>query len=574
MSLGIPSSRVPRAEFILAAAIALVSLLVVALVFALRAEDPAHARTLQTIAMARTVRNETLALTQAMADAESAVGDLLTNGAGALARRAAMDDARGHTAALRSAFTHDSELARLAERIEFGVEAEFAYTDAVLAHAPTTSENTGQALAQLRIAVADLIAAVNRRNDSARNAENRLRARLDAIAVALAGLSLIASGLAIFALRRERGQWRLANALAEGARASAAASDLAKTRFLTAASHDMRQPLHALTLYLSALDRRIEGDEARGILSKAERAAQSLAGMFGVLLDLARIEANVITPELGDVRLQDIFDRMVSENPGADVAAQMTPLHVRSDPILLERIVRNLVSNALRHGGGNARLEARAHGVSVDIVVRDNGPGIAANDQARIFDEFVRLEGGGASEGLGLGLAIVKRLAGLMGHAIELRSAAEQGAAFTVRAPLLNAGEKVSARAPATSLDGLNALVMDDDQFAREAMAGALRDMGARVTACATEAEFDAAIIGPARPHLLVLDLRVDGRLVGIDIANRVAPRLDRSARIVIVTGDTGADTLATLRASGYRWLVKPVDPRELAATLSSSRRD
>lgn len=566
---GAPRSRFPRAEFILAAAIALVLVLVTALVFAMRAEDPARARTMVTIALARTVRNETLALSEAMTAAEAARGDLLAGDGDWTARRRAQFQAHANVARLRAAAASDPQLADIVERIAAIVEEDFARDDAAIrTGAPTRSDH--DAALFLRGTVAELIQAVNVRNDAARHAEKKLQDRLDGISIALALLSLVASALAILSLRRERRQWRVANAMAEGARARATASDLAKTRFLAAASHDMRQPLHALTLYLAALKRRVREEETRGILSNAERAAQSLVSMFAVLLDLARIEANVVKPHITDVSVQEMFDRLVAENPGADVAAEPTNLFVRSDSTLIERMLRNLVANALKHGGGQARLSARERGGDVEISVRDNGPGIAPEDQKRIFDEFVRLDGRSSAEGLGLGLNIVRRLGALMGHGVELRSAQGQGATFSIRAARARAPAPTPEAAPeAMSLAGRRVIVVDDDALARSALAGALSDLGAEVRACASEQEFDAALTAAAPPNIIMLDLRLNGRIVGFDIARRLGARLGDGARLVIVTGDTGAETLSALRASGHRWLIKPVDPRDLAAALS-----
>jgi signal transduction histidine kinase len=563
-----PSSRFPRAEFILATAIALVSVLVLALVFTIRAENPARARTLQTIAVARTVRDETLALSQAMAAAESGRADLLAGAADWIPRRRAQFEAHASVSRLRATASGDPELLALVQTISAIVERDFVSDDNAIRNAAPSPSGPHAASTQLPLAIDVLILAVNARNDAARQAENRVRERLDNIGIALGFLSLVASALSIFALRRERRQWCIANAMAEGARARAAASDMAKTRFLAAASHDMRQPLHALTLYLSALGRRVHESEARGILSNAERAAQSLVSMFGVLLDLARIEANVVKPEFEDVAVQDVFERIVAEHPGADIATEPSPLSVRSDPVLLERIVRNLVSNALKHGDGHVRLAAKESGGEISLSVSDDGPGIAPEDQGRIFDEFVRLEGGSAAEGLGLGLSIVQRLAALMGHRVDLRSALGQGATFVVRAKRAANANLTHQHAQETpSLAGKTVVVLDDDTLARGAMVGAVSDLGASVRACASQYELNDALT-QVRPDFVMLDLRLNDKIVGIDIARELSSRLP-DARIVIVTGDTAADTLSKLRASGHRWLIKPVDPHDLAAALA-----
>jgi signal transduction histidine kinase len=206
-------------------------------------------------------------------------------------------------------------------------------------------------------------------------------------------------------------------------------SDSARARFLTAVSHDMRQPLQALLLYLNALDRRVKDDEARGILDKADRAAQSLAGMFDALVLLTRLEDGKVAPDSASVALQNVFESVQD----AGVTAEATSLRVRTDAALLQTILRQVVSNALRHGGGAARLSAEERNGGVEIAVADSGPGIAAEDQQRVFEDFVRLDGARA-DGLGLGLAIARRLAALLDHQIEVRSAPGRGATFIIRA--------------------------------------------------------------------------------------------------------------------------------------------
>jgi signal transduction histidine kinase len=205
----------------------------------------------------------------------------------------------------------------------------------------------------------------------------------------------------------------------------------ANTRFLTAIGHDMRQPLHALLLYLSALDRRVHDAEARDVLSKADRAAQSLANMIEGLIQLARLDAGKVEPEIERVSLQDQFDDFVAQ--ASQISADATPICISSDPALLRAIMQQLLSNARTHGGGAAHLSASEHNGFVEISVRDSGPGIAPADQERIFTEFVRLNG--AREGLGIGLTIARKLATLLKHDIEVRSAPGQGATFVIRAP-------------------------------------------------------------------------------------------------------------------------------------------
>ncbi len=435
---------------------------------------------------------------------------------------------------------------------------------------------------ELRDEFTQLLAALERRIDRVRGRERRTTDALYRIGGALALLTLLAVALTMWALRSERKSWRAAfnalseaNAAAHEAREHAIESDLAKTRFLAVASHDMRQPLHALTLYLSALERRVEGEEARGILTKMERATNSMVSMFATLLDLARIQAGVVRAEVTDFPLQDVFDRILAEYPDGRVEAAPTSIALRTDPVLIERALSNLVSNALKHGGGSARVGAAIVGDRADISVADNGPGISEADQTRIFDEFVRLEGRSAAEGLGLGLAIVKRIADILEAPVQVVSAPGRGARFVMSAPLAGASASRTPRAetPNANLSGERVLVVDDDALAREAVSGVLRDLGAIVQAGANEAEAERILNAGFTPRLLVMDLRIDGALEGVDVGRRLRARFNPPPAMIIVTGDTGPETLTLLRTSGFQWLIKPVSPQNLSAVVAAQLR-
>jgi CheY-like chemotaxis protein len=220
----------------------------------------------------------------------------------------------------------------------------------------------------------------------------------------------------------------------------------------------------------------------------------------------------------------------------------------------------------MKHGGGQVRIETRVSGGAAEIAVIDNGPGIAPEDQSRIFEEFVRLDKTSGGGGLGLGLAIVQRIAGLLDLPLELHSAPGEGARFVVRPALVRSVEPPAPRVPddAAPLAGASVLVMDDDALAREAVAGALRDLGADVQVCADGEGAEALLANGMQPRLLVMDFRIDGELLGIAIANRLRASVAPPPQVIMITGDTGAETLEQLRASGHAWLIKPVDPRNL----------
>ncbi|MGE3143284.1 MAG: ATP-binding protein, partial [Hyphomonadaceae bacterium] len=400
----------------------------------------------------------------------------------------------------------------------------------------------------------------------------------DRLALALAGFGLAACLLAVWSIVQERNSWREAqqamvetNEALERARAEAIASDAAKTRFLATASHDLRQPLHALSLYISALERRVDTPETRKILSNMERATRSMTGMFASLLDLARIQSGVTKPEFTDLSLQDAFTRIGAEFADGSVEIIPSSLAVRADPHMLEGVLRNFITNALKHGGGWARLEAQRVSGGVAISVTDRGPGVPADKAALIFEEFAQLDP--RAEGLGLGLAIAKRLCDLLHAQLSVTAAPEGGAVFTLvltEALTGAAQDSVAAEPPAPhALADAPIIVIDDDALALEAVAQALRDAGAQVRTGASVADLEALIAEGATARVLVMDLRLDGEFRGVAALNMARARMRPKPAAVIVTGDTAPETLAMLQASGYAWIVKPVQRGELIAIVT-----
>jgi signal transduction histidine kinase len=527
---------------------------------------------------ARAARTAVYGLMQSSIDAETGQrGYLLTNDVQFLPPyENGRAEALRHLARLRETTTRHPDLQDDVENAEVLAQRAFEQLAAPIERRPSPQalreglRISKATMDELRAQANALLRDVEALLEASRAAERRTTNRLYWLGGALALFAMIAVAVTFLALYRERQTWlqtfgalTAARDAAEVARERAAASDLAKTRFLAVASHDMRQPLHALTLYLSALDRRIENPEARGILAKMERATDSMIAMFSTLLDLARVQAGAVDPEIDDFPLQEVFDRLAAENPGGKIEVERTGLYLHTDPVLIERALRNLVSNALKHGGGHARLSARALGERAEIVVADDGPGISGEDQSRIFDEFVRLEA--RAEGLGLGLSIVRGITRALDIPLELHSAPGKGARFILRPALSQRG--AHAAAPAAAPEGLGgalALVVDDEPLAREAVARALSDIGARVQTAANEAEALRVLDQGFVPQLLIMDLRIEGELQGIDVARRLRARLTPSPHVIVITGDTAADTLALLQASGFAWLIKPVNPRDL----------
>jgi signal transduction histidine kinase len=366
-------------ERLMGLAAVLLAASILAIVVALVGLAGLRADVLRDQAEARAARLAVYGLMQGSIDAETGQrGYLLTNDPQFLPPyENGRAEALRHLAQLRETAIRHPDLQDDVENAEVLAQRAFEQLAAPIERRPSpqalrealrTSKAT---MDELRVQANTLLRDVEGLLETSRAAERRTTNRLYWLGGALALFAMIAVAVTFLALYRERQTWlqtfgalTAARDAAEDARERAAASDLAKTRFLAVASHDMRQPLHALTLYLSALDRRIENPEARGILAKMERATDSMIAMFSTLLDLARVQAGAVDPEIDDFPLQEVFDRLAAENPGGKIEVERTGLYLHTDPVLIERALRNLVSNALKHGGGHARLSARKDWVS------------------------------------------------------------------------------------------------------------------------------------------------------------------------------------------------------------------
>lgn len=364
------------------------------------------------------------------------------------------------------------------------------------------------------------------------------------------------------------------------ARDEAVAATTAKSRFLAAASHDLRQPLHALSLFTAALARRVHAEEPRRILADMEMALGSLQAMFAALLDVSRLDAGIVHAEPRVFVLGDLLERI-----GADFRAQAASLGltfrlvstrqaVLSDPVLLETILRNLVGNALKFtASGGVLVGARRRGSNLVLEVHDTGPGVAEADRDRIFEEFERSRQAahGQNDGLGLGLSIVRRLCGLLGHRVSVGGRPGGGTVFRVELPRASLPEPVpkAGPRPSVSLIGRNILILDDEPMIVEALRRTLADDGARVIAAHTAEEATAALAGPAPVDLAVVDLHLERGIDGLDLVRSWRGGPAGALPALIVTGSTDPATLARLEESGMAWITKPVAAPVLRETIA-----
>ena len=372
------------------------------------------------------------------------------------------------------------------------------------------------------------------------------------------------------ALRAARDEAERAQAAAEAAKATAEEANRAKSRFLAAASHDLRQPVMAAGLYLGLLEKRVRDPEARGLLDMVSLSLEGLRGMLNGLLEMARLEAGVVKPSVEAFALDDLLQRLAAEFTGQARAARLwlqvppTAAVVRTDRLLLELILRNLISNAVKFTRrGGVAVECAVDGGDLRIEVTDTGPGIPQDQRARMFEDFVQMDEGRRSLGFGIGLATVRRAAAVLGHRLEFQSEPGRGTTFCIHVPLdPDAAAEAATRdtAEERAIPPRRALVVEDDRNVASALCMALEDWGVAATLAHSVAEA-AAAAATGRFDMIVSDYQLpDGD--GFDAI--AAARVSGALPAVLLTGDTRPETLRRAHEAGLRLLTKPVDIRSL----------
>jgi len=364
------------------------------------------------------------------------------------------------------------------------------------------------------------------------------------------------------------------------ARREAEAANIAKTKFLAAASHDLRQPMQALSMYATVLAQRVTDANALRVVHGIELSVTTLERMFDSLLDISKIESGVVKPNIVAFPLMPLIERVVEAEKS--IAAQKnlqlrvvpTSASAQSDPALLERMLKNLVTNAIRYTErgkiviGCRRL-ARDR-LRLDVV--DSGIGIALEEQERIFDEYYQLSGSSA-QGLGLGLPIVKSLGALLGHPVSMKSAPGRGSVFSIelaRAPDIAPASQAHPL-PATALGRLRVVLVDDDVEIRDSMGLLLESWGCRYVAAGTVAEIEKQLRAQSiTPDALIVDYRLADAMSGVQVIERLRAAFGRQLPALIITGTANPAHLES-RAGGIPFAIKPVAPGRLRAFLSQA---
>jgi signal transduction histidine kinase len=369
------------------------------------------------------------------------------------------------------------------------------------------------------------------------------------------------------------------------ARAAAETANRAKSQFLAAASHDLRQPLHALGLFAASLSEKARDPEVRAIVDNINASVEALEALFNELLDISKLDAGVIQPSLASFSVGPLFDRLrldyepEARERGLYLRIVPSTARVYSDPTLLERMLRNLIVNAIRYTDrGGVVVGCRPRGEGYSIEVWDSGVGIAADKLDKIFEEFYQVGNPERDrrKGLGLGLAIVKRIEQLLGYQMQVATRSGRGSVFRFSVPRGRTETLVRdgiarAGADAHGLQDKCVVVVDDELTVREGMKALLSGWGCDVIAADSLSDALQRIGEHARrPDAIIADYRLREGANGIEVIQALHAEFGSDIPALLITGDTGADRLREVRASGYPQLHKPVPPAKLRAVLTS----
>ena len=356
-----------------------------------------------------------------------------------------------------------------------------------------------------------------------------------------------------------------------------------KSRFLAATSHDLRQPLHAMDLYLGALANLLNTPEQQSLLEKSRQASAALSNLLGALMDVSRLDAGDVIIERKPVNIVALLDQLASEyreqtgQQGMAIIVRADEAYVDTDPVMLTRMLRNLVNNACAHSQAKTiQLQAQADAGSVSVSVCDDGIGIPAEQQQQVFSEFYQLNNPerDRSKGLGLGLAIVRRLADLLQHELKLRNREGGGCCFSLLLPRVRdvvGCDESHAAEYEYDISGSFVVLIDDEAGVRDAMRALLRQWGCELllvdSVPALQQELES--LDYPRPDAVVADYRLRDNTTGIDAVELVRRHFDADVPAVIISGDTDRAVQQRASARRCRMLHKPVQPGVLRDTLA-----
>lgn len=374
---------------------------------------------------------------------------------------------------------------------------------------------------------------------------------------------------------------RAAEAEAREAKTIAEQANLSKTRFLAAASHDLLQPLNAARLFVSALNERRLAPATRNLARQTESALDSVEELLEALLEISKLDAGAVTPEITDFPLARLMTAMkgeftpIARAKGLQLTVEPTEIWVRSDGRLLRRILQNLISNAIKYTPkGSVTVHCAREGDNVAIRVSDTGPGIAEQHRGEIFEEFRRLHDGQVGRGMGLGLAIVERASRMLDHRLTVVSEVGKGSVFGVDVPLAPArpGVKDGVAAPPRrgSPLGRSVLVIDNDESILVGMNALLSSWNCSVMTVSGQAQaLDSVREAADWPDIILADYHLDDGETGDTAIAALRREIGQQVPALILTADRTTELRKELTAQGLYVLSKPVKPAQLRALLS-----
>ncbi|HEX4112638.1 MAG TPA: chemotaxis protein CheB [Stellaceae bacterium] len=372
----------------------------------------------------------------------------------------------------------------------------------------------------------------------------------------------------------------------EAAKRQAEQANVAKSRFLAAASHDLRQPLQTLAMLQGLLAKKVERTAAPKLVALLDQTLDAMSGMLNTLLDVNQIDAGIVHPEMIDFPIDDLLNRLQEaftyHAQAKGLVLRMVPcgLSIRSDPRLLEQMIRNLLSNALKYTErGKVLLGCRHRDGMLSIEIWDTGIGIADEELQAIFEEYHQVDNAARerSRGLGLGLSIVQRLAKLLGHRVHVRSRPGKGSVFAIDIVLPQNGTPRQAEyrhdTGADIAEGVGRtgaiLVVEDDPDMRDLLELFLKEEGHQVaTAPDSVAALELVARGTIRPDVVLADYKLPNGLTGLQLVVKLRETLHRKIPVIILTGDISTETLRDIARQDCVQLHKPVKSAELTHTI------
>ena len=371
--------------------------------------------------------------------------------------------------------------------------------------------------------------------------------------------------------------------------AEAEKANIDKSRFLASASHDLRQPLHAVSMFSEALGAKLSDPEQQGYLNRVQQGLDTLSELLDSLLDISRLDAEIVPVNKKSISMPELCQKLHGDflpdmtDKGLILESSCEKLFVHSDPVLLERVLRNLLTNAVRYTQqGRVSIRCYKKDDQAEIVVEDTGIGIAEDKLRDIFDEFVQLHNPerDRNKGLGLGLAIVRRISKVLEHPVQVSSELGVGTRFSIQLPLGEVQQierlpkPVSAIEAKNALKGLQVLVIDNELDILDAMVNTMRPWGCVVnTACSSDGALSLVDYG-YRPGFIISDFRMPGEIDGGELISALHEKLSVEDSVspipaLIISGDTGADIHQKLSDQGLQLLSKPIKPAQLRIAMT-----